>query len=91
MSCIDSQAAESIRLPIIDTQVLTPVGQKPLIAPVYAATLRAANNGKVFAWVDEYVGVDLSRLKVIALVGRDILRRGLLKYNGAKGEFSLKF
>ena len=61
------------------------------MAPVYAATLTDADTGKVVNWIDEYAGVDLASLEVIALVGRDILTHGLLKYNGAKGEFSLRF
>lgn len=91
VSCIDSGTAESLGLPVIDTQGLTPVGRGPVMAPVYAATLTEVDTGKVVNWIDEYAGVDLARWKVIALVGRDILTHGLLKYNGAKGEFSLSF
>lgn len=63
----------------------------PVIATVYAVELSLAGEtlGPVAAEQEVVGAEDLSGLGVDALLGRDILSRGLLVYNGLRRQFTL--
>jgi predicted aspartyl protease len=79
-------------LPVRETDVFTAsTGWHPLSAGLYVVSLSWA--GEVTGALDPNVqvaaGDGLGGLGVQALVGRDVLSRALLVYNGPRGEFTL--
>jgi predicted aspartyl protease len=66
-------------------------GRDPVNAAVYAVELSLAGEtlGTVAAELEVLGAEDLSGLGVEALLGRDVLGRGLLIYNGPRRQFTL--
>lgn len=93
-SCIDSEAARRLGLQPINTiQLGTAAG--PITQFLYPATFRFPAM-KLEIEFSSVVGVDLTGQsvgdkKLVALIGRDVLARFILIYNGPNGQFSLAF
>jgi len=89
LTAVDLSVLQALNIPPIGTvRVGTAGGQQ--IQTQHAATIRFPELGFEgrFAAV---IGSDLSGQGIIALIGRDVLSRALLVYNGTLGHFILSF
>jgi hypothetical protein len=99
---VDTEASKTnIVRWVFDRLGLSPVGRvpihtastglTPLLADVYAVeiSLGGEKSGLLATDLDVVAAEELSGLGVEALLGRDILGRGLLVYDGLEGRFTL--
>lgn len=89
VTAVDDQALARLGiLPIAVIQVGTAGGQRA--QQQYPAQIRFTQFGFdiTFATV---IGADLTGMGILALIGRDVLSRALLVYNGTLGHFILSF
>lgn len=87
-TCFDKSVAKELGLKVIDIGPLhTPLGTDPL-SPRYEG--QVIINGHPFH-VARICGVTLSNQGLIALIGRDILSRGKLEYDGRTGIVTFRF
>ena len=86
-TCIDQKAAEQAGLPVIDKAMMASASHAKHEVPVYGAKLVIPH----FSAIDvEYaMGANLDEMNLIALIGRDLLQRAVLVYNGTDGSIAL--
>jgi hypothetical protein len=103
---VDTGASQThVEKAVLDDFGLAPVGQThvhtsttgdaPILADTYAVLLfhgEAGGDENVMAWnLPVIAAEDLSRLGVQALLGRDVLARCLLVYDGCDGRVTIAF
>ena len=77
---------------MIDTAKLSSVTHPDHEVPVFAGHLSCptlGNNIHVPRWMGVNLRPDETALRVVALIGRDLLQQALFIYNGQDGSFSL--
>lgn len=89
MSCIDEDVARKLGLSPIDVVNMTSASHESSEANVYAARLEIVAGQVLEFNLAGILGVNLKKQKLIALIGRDILSRCILIYNGTNGQISL--
>ena len=88
-SCIDASLADNLRLPVVDHQVITgihgPAAMNMHLAQVHIPHFDFTING-------QFAGVHLTSggLPYYAIIGRDILRRFTMTYNGVTGRVTFE-
>ncbi len=87
-TCIDQNAAERAGLAIVDTGKIASATHSEHEVPIFAGKLDfVAFSGGVSA--HRAYGANLSSQNLVALIGRDVLQKCVLIYNGLDGSFSL--
>ena len=87
-TCIDQSAAEQAGLQVVDSGLLSSATQADQVVPIYTGVSEVRESG-VTITCDRAYGVNLSPQGKIALLGRDVLRRSILIYNGLDGSYNL--
>jgi predicted aspartyl protease len=85
-TCIDEQAAQDLGLPVIDVayiQSASHIKERCNVYPVQIMLPLVTFNSP------RTIGVKLAAQGLLVLIGRDILQRCTLFYNGGIGEFTL--
>lgn len=93
-TCIDLSIIASLQLQQTGTvPIHTPsTGTSPHICPQYDVLLASFMENQqvhLLSLVIPVIGVDFSQQGYQALIGRDVLARGVMVYNGAAGTFTL--
>lgn len=88
MTCIDNDAAKKLQLPIIDVIKMASASHASHPANVYPIKLTIAGL-PIGINAPRAVGAELKVQDLIALIGRDILTRCTLHYNGPAGQITL--
>ena len=82
---IDNEAAQQLGLPIVGAGQMTSASEANVRTPKYAAKLVVP---RLSLNLEEAMGANLRPHGIVALIGRDVLRHGILVYNGFDGSFS---
>ena len=82
---IDNEAAERLGLPVIGVGNMTSASEANVRTPKYTAKLVVPS---LNLNLEGALGANLAPHRIIALIGRDVLQRGILIYNGLDGSFS---
>ena len=85
-TCFDIETATDMGLAIVGRGSITSASHDSHPTPLYAGRLIF---GGMNMAVNRGLGANLKSQGLIALVGRDILRNGILIYNGTNGSVSL--
>lgn len=88
VTCVDRTAAERAGLAMVDSGFLTSATHEAEAVPIYAGKLDIAGLPNNIVAHRAY-GANLKSQDLIALIGRDVLQRCILIYNGLDGSFSL--
>jgi predicted aspartyl protease len=88
MSSIDNQVAASLGLSPIDVVKMSSASHASTDANVYAVHFEIMGC-PIEGDVGRAIGAELAAQGLIMLVGRDILQRCTLHYNGGAGQFTL--
>ena len=87
-TCIDNDVAQQIGAPVVDVVKMASASHAETEANMYPIRLEVVGLlGTVSA--PRAMGAALQCQGLIALIGRDVLRRCTLHYNGPSGEFTL--
>src|SRR5208283_1839702 len=81
VSCIDEDAAKALTLPIVDVVTMISASHSSVPANVYPAHFQLVGTN-IHINLPRVMGANLKPQKLIALIGRDILSRCTLFYNG---------
>ena len=87
-TCVDRAAADRAGLAMVDSGFLTSATHEAEPVPVYAGKLDIAGLPNNIVAHRAY-GANLASQGLVALIGRDVLQRCVLVYNGLDGSFSL--
>jgi predicted aspartyl protease len=87
-TCIDEEAAKTLGLPVINVVDMSSASHGSHKANVYPTKLQMTGL-PVGINTASAIGAPLAKQKLLALIGRDVLSRFILIYNGANGEFTL--
>lgn len=82
VTCFAIKAATNARLPTVGRGSMTSATHEDQPTPIFAGRLTF---GGVNCPINHAMGANLMPQGLIALIGRDILRHGILIYNGADG------
>ena len=82
ISCFDQQAATRVGLAIVGRGNMTSASHVSHPVPIYAGKL---NLPRFNVNIENGMGANLAPQRLLALIGRDILRMGTLFYNGTDG------
>ena len=87
VTCIDQSAAANAGLALVNSGRISSVTHAAETVPLFAGRLDIHG----FSSVETFgaYGVNLESQELIALIGRDLLARCVLIYNGLEGSFSL--
>ena len=88
VTCVDSVAARQAGLALVDTGTMSSATHANEIVPVFAGGL-VIEAASITVNVNRAVGANLASQNLIALIGRDVLAKCMLVYNGLDGSFSL--
>ena len=86
-TCIDQDAATQAGLAVVDSGPMHSATHANEIVPIFAGRLMI--NGFIAVEANRAYGATLAAQGLVALIGRDILARCQLNYNGVDGSFSL--
>jgi len=87
-TCIDEEAAKKLGLPIINVVNMASASHASNKANVYPAKLQITGLPMAIN-ASSAIGAALSAQGLMALIGRDVLARFVLIYNGSMGEVTL--
>ena len=87
-TCIDRKAAEKAGLALVESGPMTSATHQDEIVPIFAGRLNISGIPHGIEAKRAY-GANLEPQGLIALIGRDVLARCVLVYNGSDGSFSL--
>ena len=87
-TCIDQKAAEDAGLAIVDSGPMSSATHDNEIVPIYAGRVDIVGMS-ITVSANRAYGANLKSQGLIALIGRDILSKCVLVYNGLEGSFSL--
>ena len=94
MTVIEERFLEKLGLPPLGQLEVNTVssGSEPVVSNIYAVEIALAGDvtGVLSANLQVVAATDLSRLGVQMLLGRDVLRRLVLNYDGPASEFTLR-
>ena len=88
VTCIDTNAAASAGLAVVDSGPMSSATQPNEIVPIYAGVMQILGFSHDFHTNRAY-GAILEGQGLIALIGRDALAGAILVYNGPDDSFSL--
>lgn len=91
ITSIDNETAQQLKLPVIDQKQMasaTHTGQLTNIYPVKMEII-SPNASPIVVGITRMMGATLKAHGIIALIGRDILSKGVLIYNGEVGSVTL--
>lgn len=89
ISCIDEEVAQRLGLSAVDVVKITSASHESTEANVYPARIELVA-GQILGFdMSRVIGVTLKKQGLIVLVGRDILSRCTLFYNGPTGQITL--
>lgn len=87
-TCVDRKTAERAGLAVVDSGPMTSTTHQNEIVPIYAGKADIVGLPHNLIMNKAY-GANLDSLGLIVLIGRDVLKRCVLIYNGPDGSFSL--
>lgn len=82
---VDQKSATNLGLPIVGRGNMTSASHANIQSPMFAGKLIAPS---LNLNLEQALGANLASQGLIALIGRDVLRLGILVYNGVDGSFS---
>ena len=85
-TCIDDQVAQELGLPVIDVASMQSASHEKQLCNVYPVQI---NTPVVTLNSPRTVGANLAHQGLLVLIGRDVLQRCNLFYNGPLGQFTL--
>jgi predicted aspartyl protease len=85
-TCIDEQAAKELGLPVIDVATMLSATHEKVPCNIYPVLIRAPLVDLNSPWT---MGAALAAHGLLVLIGRDVLQRCNLFYNGPIGQFTL--
>lgn len=88
LTCIDQNAANRAGLQVVDSGAISSVTHTNHPVPVYSGIIELLGSG-ISITCHRAFGVNLHQQGIIALIGRDLLRKSILIYNGPDGSYSL--
>ncbi len=88
-TCIDDKAAQELGLPIIDVGKMTSASHEEHPCNIYPVQINIV--GFVSLNAPKAMGAALAAQGLLALIGRDVLERCTLFYNGPTSEITLSF
>lgn len=89
MSCIDEEVAKNLGLSAIDVVNMTSASHESTEVNIYPARIEIVAGQTLKFDMARVLGVNLKKQQLIALIGRDILSRCTLFYNGVTGQITL--
>ena len=87
VTSVDIELAEKLGLTVVDTRPMTSATGTEVM-PVFAARIDIQSGG-VGIDAEAAIGARLAPMNIAVLLGRDVLRSGILVYNGPAGIISL--
>ena len=87
-TCIDQSAAQSVGLAVVDSLPMTSATHVNEIVPIYAGKIEIIGISINVNVLKAY-GANLKSQGLVALIGRDLLAKCVLVYNGPDSSFSL--
>lgn len=87
-TCVDDAVAQSLGLPIVGKAKVSSASHDSTDKDLYPIYLEFLGHGLTFDLL-QVPGAPLAALGILALIGRDILERCVLIYNGQWGMFTL--
>jgi predicted aspartyl protease len=88
-TCIDEDVARRLNLPVVNVVKLTSATHSDVLRNVYPVTFDIPGIQQVDCPLA--IGVPLQSQGIIALIGRDILSKAALFYNGPTGQITISF
>ena len=86
-TCLDESTAKDVGLPVIDRATITSASHADNNVPVFSAKLAIIRFSDIN--LERVPGANLKPQGLIALIGRDVLSRAVLVYNGPDGSVSI--
>ena len=87
-TCFDKNAADQAGLPIVDSGPMHSATHANETVPIYAGSL-TIQGVNINLLAHRAYGVNLSEQGLIGLIGRDVLSKCILIYNGPDSSFSI--
>ena len=87
-TCFDKNAADKAGLPIVDSGPMHSATHANETVPIYAGSL-TIQGANINLLAHRAYGVNLAAQDLIALIGRDVLSKCILVYNGSDSSFSI--
>jgi predicted aspartyl protease len=88
VTCIDDEAAKALQLPVVDVVNMTSATHASTPSNVYPIQIQLLGVKIVFQ-APRAIGAELKSQDLLLLIGRDVLQRCTLHYNGLVGQFTL--
>ena len=88
VTCVDQSAANRAGLQMVDSGPILTATHENEIVPIYVGVIEVPGSNLTFNCNRAY-GINLGQSGVIGVIGRDILKRCVLIYNGPDGSYSL--
>ncbi|MFB3881610.1 MAG: hypothetical protein ACE149_10120 [Armatimonadota bacterium] len=90
LTVVERERIETLGVEPVDTVNVSGIGGKTSchVYPVTLALKDDADGPIVMQWSLQVVAAPLGQLNCLCLIGRDVLRRGVLVYDGVAGEVS---
>jgi predicted aspartyl protease len=89
ISCIEEEAARKLGLSAVDVVNMTSASHESTEVNVYAARIEIVAGQLIQFDLPRVLGVNLRSQRLMALIGRDILAKCTLFYNGMMGQITL--
>jgi predicted aspartyl protease len=86
-TCIDDDAAQELKLPVIDAANMCSATQTVARANVYPIQIEMTGL-PISIGVPRALGAALKAQGLLLLIGRDVLQHGILTYNGVAGQIT---
>lgn len=84
-TCIDEKAAQELGLPVIDVGFMLSATHEKVPCNIYPVLI----NSQIMNFNSpRTMGAGLAAQGLMVLIGRDVLQRGILIYNGLTGQFT---
>lgn len=91
-TCVDLGALKQIQAPVINKATIHS-GRAPAPCDIYPVAFQfvglSINERPVGVEAPQAAGVDLSKLELAAIIGRDVLQHFMLVYNGPAGQLTI--
>jgi predicted aspartyl protease len=88
VTCIDEEAAQKLKLPVVDVQNMTSASHASTPCNVYPIQIQLAGARIIFQ-ASRAIGAELKSQGLLLLIGRDALQNCTVFYNGLTGQFTL--
>lgn len=87
-TCIDEEAAQQLKLPVIDVVKISSASHSEVEQSVYPIQIEVVGL-PVTVNAPRAIGAPLKSQGICVLIGRDVLQHCMFVYNGLSGSFSL--